>query len=155
MDTRDKGRPYIHQTETGHDILPLDRPATRKGTGRAAGIDEELVHVLEALEAVRAAPAEHVDVQLVGLGEQQVRLVADQREALQEADADAAVRHDLREGQGGGLHVVAALDDLQVRGYRAEVLVCALVGEVAQAEGLAYLAGGEELLELRRGVRIG
>jgi hypothetical protein len=44
---------------------------------------------------VRAAPAEHVDVELVGLGEEQVRLVADEREALEEADADAAVRDNL------------------------------------------------------------
>jgi hypothetical protein len=100
---------------------------------------------------VRAGPAEHVDVELVGLGEQQVRLVADQREALEEADADAAVRDDLCKRERGGLDVVAALDDLQVGRYRAEVLVCALVGQIAEAEGLAYLARGEELFELQRG----
>lgn len=75
-----------------------------------------------------AAPAEHVDVELVGLGQQQVRLVADQGEALEEADADTAVCDDLGQGQRGGLDVVPALDDLEVGRYRAEVLVCALVG---------------------------
>jgi len=139
---------YIHETETRHDILALNRPTRGKSARGTAGIDEELVHVLEALEPVGAAPAEHVDVQLVRLGQQQVRLVADQGEALEEADADAAVRDDLRQGEGGGLDVVAALDDLEVGRYRAEVLVCALVGQVAEAEGLAYLSGGEELLEL-------
>lgn len=95
-----------------------------------------------------AAAAEDVDVEAVGLGQQQVGLVGDKREALEEADADAAVRDDLRERQRRGLDVVAALDYLEVRRDGAQVLVRRLVGEVAQAEGLADLAGREELLEL-------
>lgn len=97
---------------------------------------------------MRATPTEHIHIELVRLGEQQVRLVTDKREAFQETDADTAVGDDLCERQAGGLDVVPALDDLQVGCYRAEVLVCALVGEVTQTEGLAYLPGGEELFEL-------
>ena len=95
-----------------------------------------------------AAPAEHVDVELVGLGQQQVRLVGDEGEALEEADAQGAVGDDLGQRQGGGLDVEATLDDLEVGGDAAEVLVGVLVGQVAEAEGLAYLAWGEEFLEL-------
>jgi hypothetical protein len=50
------------------------------------------------------------------------------------------------------LDVEAALDDLEVGGllrYRYEVLVRALVGEVAQAERLTDLPRRKELLELR------
>lgn len=118
---------------------------------RAAGVHEELVHVLERIEAVRAAPAEDVDVQAVRLGEQQVRLGRDEREALEEADADAAVLDDVCDGEGGGLDVLAAADDLEVRADGAEVLVGGLVGEVAEADGLGDLARGEELLELAGG----
>lgn len=87
---------YIHQAKARHDfllLLALDhgRPIRRKGTSHAPRVDEEFVHVLEAFEAMGAAPAQHIDVQLVGLGEQQVGLVAHQREALQEADPYAAV----------------------------------------------------------------
>jgi len=46
---------------------------------------------------VRAAAAEHVDIESVGLGQQQIRLIGDEREPLEEADADASVRDDLRE----------------------------------------------------------
>lgn len=58
---------------------------------------------------------------------------------------------DLGQGQGGGLDVEAALDDLEVRRDGAEVLVRRLVGQVAEAEGLGDLARGEELFELRGG----
>jgi hypothetical protein len=77
---------------------------------------------------MRPAPAQHVYIELIRLGKQQVWLVADQREALQKTDADAAVCDDLCKREGSGLDVVAALDDLQVGRYRAEVLVRALVG---------------------------
>lgn len=95
-----------------------------------------------------AAPAEDVDVELVGLGEEEVGLVGDEGEALEEADAQGAVGDDLREGQGGGLDVEAALDDLEVGRDGAEVLVGRLVGQVSQAEGLGDFARGKELFEL-------
>ncbi len=98
-----------------------------------------------------AAVAEDVDVEAVGLGEQQVGLVGDEREALEEADADAAVRDDLRQRQRRGLDVVPALDDLEVGRNGAQVLVRVLVGQVAEAQRLANLAGREELLELQAG----
>ena len=140
---------HVHQTETRYDVVAILSPAGAIRSGRAARVDEELVHVLEALEAVCAAPAQHVDVQLVGLREQQVRLVRHQREALQEADADVAVRDNLCERQGGGLDVEPPLDDLQVRRYCSQVFVCVLVCEVAEAEGLPDLARCKELLKLR------
>ena len=144
---------YIHQAKARHYLLLLaalaGAPAGGKGAGGRPRVHEELVHVLEALELVCAAPAEHVDVELVGLGQQQVGLAGDEGEALEEADAQAAVSDDLRQGQGGGLDVEAALDDLEVRRDGAEVLVGRLVGEVAEAQGLGDLARGEELFELR------
>lgn len=94
------------------------------------------------------APAEDVDIETVSLSEQQVGLVGDEGESLEEADAQGAVRDDLGKREGGGLDVVAALDDFEVGGDGAEVFVGGLVGEVAQAQGLAYLSGSEELLEL-------
>lgn len=89
-----------------------------------------------------AAPAQDVDVQLVGLGQEQVGLAGHEGEALEEADAQAAVGDDLGEGQGGGLDVEAALDDLEVGRDGSEVLVRRLVRQVAQAEGLGDLARG-------------
>lgn len=150
---------YIHEAEAGHDLVVLlgavAAPAEEGGAGGAAGVDEELVHVLEALELVGAAPAEDVDVEAVGLGQQQVGLVADEREALEEADADGAVGDDLGQRQGRGLDVKAALDDLEIGRDGAEVLVGALVGQVAEAEGLADLARGQQLLELEWGCLVG
>lgn len=55
---------------------------------------------------------------------------------------------DLRQREGGGLDVIAALDDLQIRRNRSQVLVRVLVGQVSEAQRLADLAGGEEFLEL-------
>lgn len=116
----------------------------------APRVHKELVHVLKGIEAVRAATAENVDVEAVGLGEEQVGLAGHEGEALEEADADAAVLDDVCDGEGGGLDVVAAADDLEVWADGAEVLVGCLVGEVAQAEGLGDLPWGEEFLELDR-----
>jgi hypothetical protein len=77
---------------------------------------------------VRAAPAQHVDVQLVGLGHHEVHLGGgDGREALEEADAQRAVRDDLRERQRRGVGIVPALDDLQVRRDGSKVIVRRLV----------------------------
>ena len=101
-----------------------------------------------------AAPAEDVDVEAVGLGEEQVGLAGDEGEALEEADADAAVGDDLRERQRRRLDVVPALDDLEVRRDGAEVVVRVLVREVAEAERLADLAGRGELLELQVGRKV-
>lgn len=97
---------------------------------------------------MRAAPAEHVHVQPVRLRQQQVRLAGHEGEALEEADPDAAVGDDLCERQGRGFHVVPALDDFEVWRDGPEVFVGLLVGEVAQGEGLADFAGGEEFFEL-------
>lgn len=143
------GRTYVHQAEARCRILPvLGIPPVHERSSRTSGVDEELVHVLERIEAVGSAPAEDVDVEAVRLGEQEVGLVRDEGETLEEADAEGAVGDDLCEGEGGGLDVVAALDDLEVGGDGAEVFVGLLVGEVAEAEGLADLAGCEKLLEL-------
>jgi hypothetical protein len=67
---------------------------------------------------------------------------------MREAYAQAAVRDHFGEGEVGGLDVEVALDDLQVRRDAAEELVRLLVGDVAEAEDLADLPWGEELLEL-------
>jgi hypothetical protein len=99
---------------------------------------------------MRAAPAQHIDVQLVRLGHHEIHLDGrHDAEALEEADAQRAVRHHLRQRQRRRLDVVPALDDLQVRRDRPQVLVRRLVRQVAQAERLPDLARREELLELR------
>lgn len=132
---------HIHQTKARHHLLALLGPAGGVGAGGAPGVDEELVHILEGVEAVGAAPAQDVDVELVRLGEEEVGLGGHEREALDKADAQRAVGDDLRQRQGRGLDVEAALDDLQVRRDRAQVLVRVLVCQVAQTQRLADLAG--------------
>lgn len=119
-----------------------------KCTRRTPRVHEELIHVLERIEPVRAAPAQHVHIQPIRLGEQQIRLARHEREPFEEPDADAAVLDDAGDGEGSRLDVVAAADDLEVRAHGAEVFVGVLVGEVAEAEGLGDFAGGEEFLEL-------
>ena len=99
---------------------------------------------------MRATPAQDIDVEPVRLGQEQVWFVAHEREALEEPDAHAPVRHHLRQRERRRLHVHAALDDLEVWRHRPEVLVGCLVCEVAEAEGLGDLSWGEELLELQR-----
>lgn len=48
---------YIHQAEAWHDLVVVLAPRRRVCSCRAARIDEKLVHILEALEAVGATPA--------------------------------------------------------------------------------------------------
>lgn len=122
---------YIHQAKARHHLLAFLRPARRVGARRGARVDKELVHVLKRVEAVGAADAEHVDVELVGLGEQQVGLVGHQGEPFDEADAEGAVGDGLGDGEGRGLDVEAALYDLKVGRDGAQVLVRVLVCEVA------------------------
>jgi len=125
------GKTHIHQAETRHHLLALLRPACRVSSRRAPGVDEELVHVLEGVEAVRAAPAQDVDIELVRLGEEEVGLRGYEREALDETDAQRPVRDDLRQRQGRRLDVVPALHYLQVRRDRPQVLVGVLVCQIA------------------------
>lgn len=96
-----------------------------------------------------ATPAEHVNIQLVRLGQQQVGLIGDEGESFQEADSNAAVRHHLRQGERGRLDVISALDNLQVRRNRSQVLVRVLVRQVSETKRLPDLSGREQLLELR------
>lgn len=143
-----RGISHIHQAETRRRRLRIQaRPRQERSRG-APRVDKELVHILESIEAVGAAPAQDVDVQPVGLGKQQVGLVGDEGEALEEADADAAVGDDLRQGERRGFDIGAALDDLEVRRQGAQILVGVLVGEVAETQGLADLARRKQLLEL-------
>ena len=95
-----------------------------------------------------AGVAEDVDVELVGLGEQEVGLGGDEGEALDEADAQGPVGDDLGQRQRRRLHVEPPLDDLQVRRDRPQVLVRVPVRQVPQAQRLPDLARREELLEL-------
>lgn len=142
---------HVHQAKARHGLFSVLAPSHRKCASGAAGVDEELVHVLESVETVGAAsPAEHVHVKLVRLGQEQVGFGGDEGEAFEEADAQGAVGDDLGQGETGGLDIVAALDDLQVGRNGAQVFVRVAVGEVSEAEGLADLAGREKLLELLR-----
>lgn len=74
---------HVHQAEAWCRILSvLVVPAIHEGTCCASRVHEELVHVFESIEAMCAAPAEDIDVKAVGLGQEQVWLIGDQREAL-------------------------------------------------------------------------
>lgn len=141
---------YIHQHKTRRRLPSLQAPTWMKGPRRAARVHEELVHILEGIKAVGAAPAEDVDVQAVSFGEKQVWLARDEGEALEETDADAAMLDDVCDGEGCCLDVLAAADDLEIGADGAEVLIGVLVGEIAEAEGLRDLSWGEELLKLER-----
>jgi hypothetical protein len=61
-----------------------------------------------------ATPAQHIDVEPIRLGKEQIGLVGHEREAFQEPDPEGPVRDDLGQRQGRGLDVVAALDDFEV-----------------------------------------
>jgi hypothetical protein len=142
---------HIHQAKARHGLFSVLAPSHRECASGAAGVDEELVHVLESVEPVGAAsPAEHVHIELVRLGQEQVGFGGDEGEAFEEADAQGAVGDDLCQGETGGLDIVAALDDLQVGRNGAQVFVRMAVGKVSEAEGLTNLAGREQLLELWR-----
>ena len=81
---------------------------------------------------MRPAPTQHIHIQLIGLGEHEIRLHRrNHREAFQETYSERAMRDDLGEREGGGFGVEFALDDLEVWGDGAEVLVGGLVCEVA------------------------
>ena len=95
-----------------------------------------------------AGVAEDVDVELVGLREQEVGLSGNEGEALDEANAQRPMRDHLRQRQRRRLHVEPALDDLQVRRDRSQVLVRMPVRQVPQTQRLPDLPRREELLEL-------
>lgn len=122
---------YVHQAEARSLAVALLVPAVEEGSRGAARIDKELVHVLKGIEAMGASPAQDIDIESVCLGEEQVGLVGDEGEAFEKADADAAVRHDLRQGQRGGLDIVATLDNFEIGRNGAQVVVRVLIGEVA------------------------
>jgi len=149
---------HIHQTKTRHDLLLgtpthphgiTGRPIRRQHPRGTPRVHKELVHILKALKPMRAAaPAQHVHIKPVRLGEEHVGLVADEGEPFEKPDAHGAVGDDLGQRQRAGLDVHAPLDHLEVGRDAAQVVVGRAVGQVAQAEGLADLAGGEELFEL-------
>lgn len=66
------------------------------------------------------------------------------------ADAQAAVIHDLGEREVGGVDIVVTLDHLQVWSDLAEELICFAIGQVSQTEDLADLSGCKEFAELAR-----
>lgn len=58
----------------------------------------------------------------------------------------------LRERKRRSVGIVAASDDLEIRGDGAEIVVCLAIGEVSEAEGLTDFAWCEKLLKLLRDV---
>lgn len=105
---------------------------------------------------MRAAPEQHIDVHLARRDQQTIRIPGrDDGVAMREADAEGAVGDDLGEREVGGqvrgqqgLGVEVAAHELQVGGEGAQEVVGRGGGEVAEAEGLADFAGGEEFFEL-------
>ncbi len=80
-----------------------------------------------------AAPEEDVDVHLASRDQERVRVGGrDDGMSMGEADAQLAVRHDLRQRQVGRVHVEVALDHLQVGRDGPEELIRLLVRQVAE-----------------------
>ena len=59
------------------------------------------------------------------------------------------MRNNLRQRQIWSVDIKITLDNLQVRSYLPKEIVGLLVREITQTEDLAYLARGEQLLELQ------
>lgn len=94
-------------------------------------------------------PQQHIDVHVSCSDQQTIGIPRwNDGMAMREANAQGAMSDDLGEGKVGGLGVEIALDDLEVRGHGAEVVVGLLVSQVAETEDLGDFVGGEELLEL-------
>lgn len=55
---------------------------------------------------------------------------------------------DFRKRKVWRVNIEVAFDNLEIWGNLTEEVVCLLVGQVAQAEDLTYLARGKEFLEL-------
>ena len=140
---------HIHQTEAGGWLLLLVLQPSRKGSRRAARVHEELIHVFESIKSMRPSPAQDIHIQSIRFREEQVGFGGHQGEAFEKPDPDAAVGDHLRQRERRSLDVEAALDDFEVRRDGSQILVRVLVREVSQAESLADLARGEQLLELR------
>lgn len=56
--------------------------------------------------------------------------------------------HHLGKGKRSGFGIKATFDDLEIWRYASKIFPGGFIREVAQAEGLAYFAGGEQLFEL-------
>ncbi len=96
-----------------------------------------------------AAPKQDIDIHLPRRDQQGVGVGGrDDGVAVGETDAEGAMGDDFGEGELGGFDVEVAFDDLQVGRDLPEEVVGFFAGEVAEAEGLADLAGGEEFFEL-------
>lgn len=96
-----------------------------------------------------APPQQHIHIHMPGRYQQGIGVPGrNDGMAVREADAQRAMRHDLGERQVGRFGVEVALDDLEVGRQRAQVVVCFLVGQVAETEDRADFVGCEEFFEL-------
>lgn len=86
---------HIHQAETRRRRLCIQARSCYECSRRTPRVHKELVHILEGIETVRAAPAQDVDIQSVGFGQQQVGFVGNKSKAFQEANSYAAMGDDL------------------------------------------------------------
>lgn len=111
---------------------------------------------------MRASPQQDINVHLAGSNQQSISIARrNNGMAMGESDTETPVSHDFGKREVGRVDIVVSLDKLQVRCDLAEELKGLAVGQVAQTQNLADLAGGEEFFELlqnmsgiRTGVRI-
>lgn len=80
-----------------------------------------------------ATPKQNVHIHLTGCDQQGIGVARrDDGMTMGEANPQASMVDDLREGEVRGVDIVVTLDHLQVRGYLAEVFIGFAVGEITQ-----------------------
>lgn len=81
---------------------------------------------------MRPPPEQHIHIHLPRRDQQAVRITLRYyRVAVCEADAQAAMLHNFREGEARGFGVKVAFHDVQFGSGLPEEVVCFFVGEVA------------------------
>lgn len=87
------------------------------------------------------SPEQNIDIHLACRNQKRVGISrGDDRVAMGEPDAKAAVGHDFGEGEIGRVDVEVTFDQLQIGSDLAEEFKGVAVGEVAQTQDLADLA---------------
>ena len=99
---------------------------------------------------MRAAPQQYIYIHLACSDEQGIGVPrGNDGVTMSEADAETTVSHDFGERKVGRVDIEVSFDQLQVWGDLPQELESASIGEVAETEDLADLAGRQEFPKLR------